>query len=356
MSVVAVLAVIALAQTVFMAMIVLLLVFNRQRRDAFSQRRRVARRMLAEPVKEWLVGEAPADRVVEALERLRPDQALAELVHLATQSVPATQIEELTARLRASAWVRQVLSRADSRRWWRRLEAARLLAVVGGPGDRELFRRLLRDEHPAVQSVATAGLPRVADLDAVGFVLDNLPHRAVAVRLYQFSMLRESYVHTEPVLLERLVPDAPPAHLEVWISLAEAIGSYPVLHRVLALREHPVGAVRLAVARALRKFYHPEAPPALRLLLADADWRVRAQAARALGTLHDMESVPLLRRALADVNWWVRFRSGLALAQLGERGRAALRETRQSRDRYAADMAAMVAGLSSGSIIELSEG
>ncbi|HYD52758.1 MAG TPA: HEAT repeat domain-containing protein, partial [Gemmatimonadaceae bacterium] len=82
----------------------------------------------------------------------------------------------------------------------------------------------------------------------------------------------------------------------------------------------------------------------------------RAQAARALGTLADQEAVPLLKRALADVNWWVRFRSGLALAQLGEPGRAALRETRGARDRYAADMAAMVSGLSSGSIIELSEG
>ena len=38
MSVITLLAVIALAQTVFMAMIVLLLVFNRQRREAFSAR------------------------------------------------------------------------------------------------------------------------------------------------------------------------------------------------------------------------------------------------------------------------------------------------------------------------------
>jgi hypothetical protein len=91
-------------------------------------------------------------------------------------------------------------------------------------------------------------------------------------------------------------------------------------------------------------------------MVADPDWRVRAQAARALGTLADTESVPLLRRALADVNWWVRFRSGLALAQLGEPGRTALRECRTARDRYASDMAAMISGLSSGSIIELSEG
>ena len=350
------LVVIAVLQTVFLTMIVLLLVFNRQRRDAVNLRHQVAQQYIHVPVRQWLVGEAGVDDVVTALESLPPDEALAQLVQMSTRSVPSSQIVELTARIRDADWVKGILLRADSRRWWKRLEAARLLAVVGGPGDRELFRRLLRDDHPAVQSVATAGLPRVADLDSVAYVLDNLPHRAVAVRLYQFVMLRETYIYTEPVLLERLQPTSPPAALEVWISLAEAIGSYAVLHRVLTLRSHPQGAVRVAVARALRKFYHPEAPPTLRALLVDPDWRVRSQAARSLGTLADAESVPILRRALADVNWWVRFRAGLALAQLGEAGRAALRDTRGARDRYAADMAAMISGLSSGSIIELSEG
>jgi HEAT repeat protein len=350
------LAVVAVLQTVFLAMIVLLLLFNRQRRDAFHLRRQAAQRLVGAPTRRWLVGEESVEHVVEALNSLRPDEALGQLVHLATQSVPANQIVELTSLIRDTPWVRSILGRARSYRWWRRLEAARLLAVVGGPGDRDLFRKLLKDKHPAVQSVATAGLPRVVDLDSVAFVLDNLPHRAVAVRLYQFSMLRETYLYTEPVLLARLTFDAAPEHLEVWISLAEAVGSYELLHKVLTLRTHPQGSVRLAVARALRKFYHPEAPPALRAMVADPDWRVRAQAARALGTLADTESVPLLKRSLADVNWWVRFRSGLALAQLGEPGRAALRECRTARDRYASDMAAMISGLSSGSIIELSEG
>jgi HEAT repeat protein len=350
------LAVVAVLQTVFIVMIVVLLVFNRQRHRVRRERHEVASQRVQEAVRRWLVGETGPDEVVATLNSLDTGEALSQLVLLATRSVPSTQVAELTSRLRDAPWVRRVLRRASSRRWWRRLEAARLLAVVGGPGDRALFRRLLHDEHPAVQSVATAGLPRVADLDSVAFVLDNLPNRAVAVRLYQFSMLRETYVHTEPALAARLNAAADPAHLEVWISLAETIGSYDMLHRVLALRDHPIGQVRVAVARALRKFYHPEAPPALRALLEDADWRVRAQAARALGTLADAESVPLLRRSLADVNWWVRFRSGLALAQLGEPGRAALRETRAARDRYASDMAAMVSGLSSGSIIELSEG
>ncbi|HYD53023.1 MAG TPA: hypothetical protein VEA99_10360, partial [Gemmatimonadaceae bacterium] len=261
MSALTLLAVIAVLQTVFLVMIVVLLVFNRQRRDAMRVRNVEASRRVQEPVRRWLVGEAGPDQVVAALNALRPDEALAQLVLLATRSVPASQIVELTAPLRAAPWVERVLRRARSRRWWRRLEAARLLAVVGGPGDRALFRRLLHDEHPAVQSVATAGLPRVADIDSVAFVLDNLPRRAVAVRLYQFSMLRETYLHTEPVLAERLVASAAPDYLEVWISLAETIGSYEMLHRVLTLREHPVGAVRVAVARALRKFYHPEAPP-----------------------------------------------------------------------------------------------
>ena len=53
--------------------------------------------------------------------------------------------------------------------------------------------------------------------------------------------------------------------------------------------------------------------------------------------------------------WWVRFRSALALAQLGEVGRRALRAARDRPDRFAADMAAMVSGLSDGAVVELAE-
>jgi hypothetical protein len=51
----------------------------------------------------------------------------------------------------------------------------------------------------------------------------------------------------------------------------------------------------------------------------------------------------------------VRFRCALSLALLGEAGRRALRAARERSDRYAADMAKLVSGLSDGAVIELAE-
>jgi HEAT repeat protein len=114
--------------------------------------------------------------------------------------------------------------------------------------------------------------------------------------------------------------------------------------------------VRIAVARALKRYFHPDAEPALLELLGDYDWRVRGQAARALGVVGTEGAIPALVVALGDRSWWVRFRSALAISQLGEPGRRALRESRDLPDRYAREMVAMVSGLSEGGIVELAEG
>ena len=100
---------------------------------------------------------------------------------------------------------------------------------------------------------------------------------------------------------------------------------------------------------------HADSEAALRAMLKDDDWRVRAQAARGLGALGATAAIPELSGALVDRSWWVRFRSALSLAQLGETGRRALRTARERSDRYAADMAKMVSGLSDGAVVELAE-
>ena len=64
---------------------------------------------------------------------------------------------------------------------------------------------------------------------------------------------------------------------------------------------------------------------------------------------------PELGIALADRSWWVRFRCALALAQLGETGGGRCEAARDRTDRYAADMATMVSGLSDGAVVEFAE-
>jgi HEAT repeat protein len=145
------------------------------------------------------------------------------------------------------------------------------------------------------------------------------------------------------------------AKLQVWIALAENLGDSRCLAALLTFRNHPVVEIRISAARALRRYLHADSEIALREMIRDDDWRVRAQAARGLGALGATSAVPELSVALADRSWWVRFRCALALAQLGETGRRALRLARERTDRYAGDMAAMVSGLSDGAVVELAE-
>ena len=349
------LVVVALVQSVFLLGIVGLLLANRSRSARLRAERLAVERDVAEPVQRWLVGNGAATDVATMLAGLGAEQALEQAILIATSRAAPTQREEFSAAIRDAPWVREVLTLATSRRWWRRLDAARLLAIVGTPRERDLLRQLLADPHPAVQGVAAASLPHMADLDAVSFVLEGLPERSVVVKLYQFSMLKDTWWLTTPALLDRLTTQASPEHLETWISLAEAIGTAELLERVCALQDHPDALVRIGVARAMKRYFHPAAGDALKRLLQDDDWRVRALAARSIGLLGDTSSIARLASAMGDAHWWVRFRAALSLAQLGETGRSALREAREGRDRYASEMATMVSGLSPGSVVELSE-
>lgn len=356
MTIVALLVVLVAVQGVFLTLLAGFLFINRSRRNRAWRRREAADAALREPVHRWLVGSDTASQVAALLAALPPALALHELGVLAGTRASAGQMEELVAAIEHDPWIETLLRQYDSRFWWKRLETARLLGIIGAPRHRDVLRRLLDDRHPAVQIAATTALPRTADLDAVSLTLDRLPDRGAVVRLYQFGVLRATGLFTVPALQERLVPGAPAPHLEVWIGLAEVIGEPALFAPVMALASHPDASVRAAVAHALRGWFHPDAALALRHLLTDPDWRVRAQAARALGTLADLGSAELLARALTDASWWVRFRAALALAQLGERGRALLRAARAGDDRYAGEMAALVSGLSRGSVVELSEG
>lgn len=346
---------VAVVQGVFFALLVLLVLGNRARLQARRRRLRESP-ALDEPLARWLVGEGRTEDVVAAIREAPRERVLEQLARLSSTRVPGPQLAELSASLRAEGWTARMLDRADSRRWWLRLEAARVAAVLGGPEDAPVIERLLRDAHPAVQAAATGALPRIDDPRLVELVIDGLPDRPLAVRLAQHAVLRETWEATTRALVSRLRADAPVDKLEAWIELADAVESPECLGAVMALREHPAPTVRIAVSRALKKYFHPDVVPALRARLADPDWRVRGQAARGLGALGASDAVGELATALGDPAWWVRFRAGLALAQLGEPGRRSLRLSRESADRYARDMAVMISGLTSGGVVELSEG
>ena len=350
-----VLIVVAASQVAFFVLLVFLVFVNRARRLRRATRAAIAERNLAAPLEKWAIGLGGVAEVRAALRCLPHDDALEQITLAAASKVAPEQLAELARTLRQERWVVRVLARSSSRWWWRRLDAARLLHVVGGARDHALLRRLLADPHAAVQAAATACVPRLGDATIISHVLDTLHSRSAVIRVIQIGVLRHAWKSAVPALLQRLVPTAPVGKLEVWIMLAESLGDARCLTALVELRHHPIGQVRISTARALRRYFHPDAAAVLREMITDDDWRVRAQAARALGAIGAASAVPELTIAIQDRSWWVRFRAALALAQVGETGRRALRAVRELPDRYAADMAAMVSGLSDGAVTELAE-
>lgn len=352
------LAVIAVMQLLFVALLIALILVDRARRGRARGPDVAAARRIREEITGWLLAPTPQRMagLRRALAAAPRDEALDELLVAASSRIPTARRAELAVGLRGERWLWQVLGWRGSRRWWRRLAAARAYGVVGLPDDAVEIARLLDDPHPAVQTAASTAVARVASPDLVARLLDQLPRSARVVRRFQFNTLREVWGVTVPVLRERLAGAHPPQALAVWVYLAAHLLDPGTIAEAVRLADHPDVRVRLAVAALLRQYFHPDAPLLLLRLLGDDDAAVRAEAARGLGALNATAQVPHLAAALEDGAWEVRFRAALSLAQLGEPGREVLRLARLGPDRYARDMAAMVGGLSVGGVLELAEG
>jgi HEAT repeat protein len=350
-----VLGVIAVVQTVFLVMLVAFLLarraYDRARRATFT----VGRAALVRPVRDWLVADGSIEPVVDALAALPAAAVVGYTSFFVRGNVPREKRAELAVALRDARWIRRAVASSGSRRWWRRIEAARAIALVGTADDRDAVRRLLDDEQPAVAIAAVDCLPRVADAALVGTVLDRFATLPVMVRHYLVTTMSEMRTLVEPELVARLRSDAPAAALAHWIALAGALVSRPALQAAGARSGHESDVVRAAVADALRRVPNDATLFTLSILLCDDSAIVRERAAASLGHLASPKALSMLQASMRDSSWAVRRRSALALAQLGESGRIAVRVLTADADPYVANMATVVSGLSAGALLELTE-
>lgn len=351
-----ILGVVGIVQVIFLVLLLgFVLVrrrYDRERRTAFV----AGRDALAGPLRDWIVAGAHPAPVVRALRALPKGTAVGYVSLLARQTIPESQRNELAVALRGEPWMRAAVARRRSRFWWRRLEAARALSIIGTTKDGAAVRDLLRDEHPAVQIAAASALPRVADEALFGQVMDDLFTMPKVTRNFLTGVLRQRAAAAGEPLAARIRAGASPNELSAWIGLAASLDDPRALEASLVHIAHASASVRRTVARTLGRFAGPDAARALAGLVRDADSSVRAAAARSLGELGASGATPLLAPLLGDPVWQVRLHAALALAQLGERGRAALRSAREGNDRFARDMATMVSGLSDGAILEMGAG
>lgn len=355
MSLLVVLGVIAVAQALFVVLLTLFVILRRERLVRRADRVRGGRLQMNAPLAQWLAGTGTARRIADTLRSLPYDSALAFAAELCDTRVPRSMRSSFGVALRHEPWVDRALTGAASWRWWRRLDAARALGVVGTLVDAGRLRPLLSDPHPAVRLAATQALSAVDDPDLVRLAVSRYPQEALAVRLFMTSTLKAVWRLSEEPLRTFLASDAPPADLAAWLGLAESLDLPSLRPAITALVSHASAEVRAPAARALRRYPHQESVDAVMVLLDDPQDFVRAAGAQALGVLRAAEAQPQLERGLTDRAWWVRFRSALALALLGEGGRASLRRAQNSPDRFAREMAEMTSGLSDGTVLELAD-
>jgi len=260
-SLLVVLGVVAVAQVVFVAMLVVFVFLRRDRILRRAARVQGARARAGTPLAEWLVGTGSALRLAEA--------ALAFATELRDLRIPVSMRTSFAAALRHEPWVVRALTGVDSHRWWNRLDAARALGIVGTVADGRRLRPLLRDPHPAMRLAATAALAAVDDPDLVELVVGRYPLEPLAVRLYAVNTLRVVWRLAEEPLQRALASDAPPASLAAWLNLAESLDLPSLRLAVTALVAHADPEVRAPAARALRRYPHADSVAAV-LELADA--------------------------------------------------------------------------------------
>jgi HEAT repeat protein len=300
-------------------------------------------------MQSWMLGNVGADWVLARLARLPPPIALDLVAHYAAR-IPPDQWRKLAQPLSQAAWARKLRNGAGSRRWTRRLDAARMLAVTAQPGDAAVLIRLLGDPNAAVVISAMAALERVVTPGLVGAALARLATLPKSLQVYLAAVMRR--VHgLVPALDKLLSGPRDRAGLEVYADLAGRLADPGLRRSVTALHDHVDQEVRTAVARALGGFPHDETVNVLRLLIADRVWTVRAQAVASLSRLGDTD-VGLYREALRDAAWWVRLRGGLALAKAGASGRNALLSAEIGAHVPAREMARFVLGLAPGALAE----
>ena len=342
--------IVAAAQGVLLAALMILIALNRwfrvRHRAALSPRRAA----IEVTLQRWQLGEPVLHDVVAGLSALPAPVAIDVLIAWASR-VSGERWAELAEALHGELWTK--LLRADSRsvRWWKRLDCARFLSVAATPLDVVRVRRLLLDPHPAVHIAAVATLERIQSATLTAAALQKLPQLTPTVHAYYANMLRRSRAGVVDLLRKQL-RSRQEAGLARYAEFAARLEDPSLREPLTALAAHPEGDVRVQVARGLGGFPHAESVTALRRLIVDGEWEVRAQAARSLGRIADPATLPLLVAALTDSEWWVRMRSALALTRLGPGGRDALLKAEVGPLASARDMARLILGLAPQALAE----
>jgi len=287
------------------------------------------------------------------LDGMEPAARIARAADSADEGTYWTALESLSLRLRRGQWLRLSRALVRSRHAaaerraladdspWRRVLAARRLALLGSSASRNALRRAMARGPEMVTLAAATALARYHDLAALRWILRNDAALARRHRNALVALFRAYGRPALPVMARALARGIHNARVELAVVDALGHGGF-VAARDLLVQRLADGDLdlRAASARALGLIRAEGCGPALIAALRDEAWQVRAQAARALGRVGAPLATHALAARLTDSAWWVRHHAAYALKEMGHDGHAALRQiVASSPDPYARDIA-----------------
>lgn len=292
-----------------------------------------------------------ADEAILILDRISTGSLSAFLHEFSARTADhdSEAVFELLSRTR---WHRRIMAHARSRFWWRRLGAARAIATIARVEHLMVVHELVNDEVPAIWLAAASALERLPSPALASAILDRAIAGHAVGRNHLIEVLAASRTMVLPVLIDRLRAPADDAELRALLDLGTLLGYPTLLPHVIPYAMSSNMEIRVATATCLRNFPHPQTTNALRRLLTDRSWQVRARAAASLGGVGAVEAIDDLLLSLCDPNWWVRLRSAIALRLIGPAGISALARVDREIDPYAFDMAHYVLELGDGAMAE----
>lgn len=302
-------------------------------------------------LRRFLARRLLADEAIDVLDGVSIGSLNAFLHEFAAQA-SGHEGEAVFELIRGTRWHDRIVRHARSRFWWRRLGAARAIATIATAEHLMLVHTLVHDDTPAIRLAAASALERLPSPALAAAILDRAIGGHAVARNHLIEVLAASRTIVMPVLIDRLVAPKADAELRVLLDLGSLLGYPTLLPHVIPHAMSANVEIRVATATCLRNFPHPQASNALRRLLTDRSWQVRARAAASLGAVGAAEAIDDLLLSLCDPNWWVRLRSAIALRLVGPAGVAALERVDGRVDRYAFDMAHYVLELDNGAMAE----
>jgi len=222
--------------------------------------------------------------------------------------------------------------------WWKKAEAAHHLGHMMIHRARPALIKGLDDKNTEVRLEATWALGHMGFVEDLPKIVKSMSYFFKIAALRMDAFIFEMGKPALPVLLELCRHP----EFEVKLLALHLVGEFKdpeALKILIPLLNSDNLECQLAACKAIGTIGEKEGLKELLPHFKDKAWQMRAQVAKQLGRHGYDEAISALKEGMEDLAWWVRHNTGEAFSTMGKKGEEALKETLNSQDRYARDMA-----------------